>query len=278
MDRSISNGGCIKVCLIPLKVVGQDPAENLRHFEVRLEEIAPHRPDLVCLPECAFTGYLYSEQDFARFAEPIPGQTTAFVSSIAQTQQCYICFGMLEKTPEGVYSSAVLINRSGQIVHVHRKIVEQPPFVTGSEVKAVDTDFGKVSILLCGDLFDEQVKAKISPETHLLICPLARSFDGKSPDLQRWLHEERQAYADEVKKIGKTCLVVNALEDPSIPEACFGGAMVLRPNGEVLAESEHGTEAALMVELGSAASEGGLIRSGVQKRLEGWKQTCNNGV
>lgn len=164
---------------------------------------------------------------------------------------------MLEKAQEGVYSSAVLINAVGQIVHVHRKIIEQPPFVTGSEVRAVDTDFGKVSILLCGDLFDDDVKAKVSPETHLLILPLARSFDAKSPDLQRWLNEERQAYADEVKKVGIMGLLVNSLEDSSLPEACFGGAMVISPTGEVLAEAEHGTDRALIFELGSAVSEGG---------------------
>jgi len=240
-----------------LKVAGQDPAQNLRHLEVRLEEIASHRPDLVCLPECAFTGYVYSQEELERFAEPIPGQTTAVVSRLAQQQHCSICFGMLEKAQEGVYSSAVLINAVGQIVHVHRKIIEQPPFVTGSEVRAVDTDFGKVSILLCGDLFDDDVKAKVSPETHLLILPLARSFDAKSLDLQRWLNEERQAYADEVKKTGIMGLLVNSLEDSSLPEACFGGAMVISPTGEVLAEAEHGTDRALIFELGSAVSEGG---------------------
>lgn len=247
----------MKVCLIPLKVAVRNPEESLRHFQTRLEEITPHQPDLVCLPECAFTGYLYNKQDFEKFAESIPGKTTNFVSGLAQKHQCYICFGMLEKATAGVYSSAVLIDKSGQIVHVHRKIIEQPPFVTGSELKAVDTDFGKVSVLLCGDLFDDEVKTKIDPDTNVLILPLARSFDEKSPDLERWQNEERQAYADEVKKVGITGLIVNSLEDSSLPEASFGGAMIVSPNGEVLAESEHGTDKALVFELVSVMQNGG---------------------
>lgn len=247
----------MKVCLIPLKVAVRNPEESLRHFQTRLEEIAPHQPDLVCLPECAFTGYLYNKQDFEKFAESIPGETTAIVSRLAQKYQCYICFGMLEKTQEGVYSSAVLIDKSGQIVHVHRKIIEQPPFATGKEVKTIDTEFGKVSMLLCGDLFDDEVKIKISPDTDMLILLLARSFDEKSPDLERWLKEERQAYADEVKKVGITGLIVNSLEDSSLPEASFGGAMIVSPNGKVLAESEHGTDKALIFEFVSVVSNGG---------------------
>lgn len=247
----------MKFCLIPLKVEVRNPMENLRRFQARLAEIAPHQPDLVCLPECAFAGYLYEEQDFEKFAEPIPGETTAIVSRLAKEHQCYICFGMLEKAQEGIYSSAVLVGKSGQIAHVHRKIIEQPPFVTGNEVKAIDTEFGKISVLLCGDLFDEGVKAKVSQDTDILILPLARSFDGKSPDLERWLSEERQAYADEVKKVGITGLIVNSLEDSSLPEASFGGAMIVSPNGEVLAESEHGTDKVLIFDVVSVMSNGG---------------------
>ncbi|MCS7017420.1 MAG: hypothetical protein NZM42_15055, partial [Gemmatales bacterium] len=144
-----------------------------------------------------------------------------------------------------------------RVIHVHRKIIEQPPFATGKEVKAVDTEFGTVSVLLCGDLFDDDVKARISRDTDILILPLARSFDGKSPDLERWQNEERQAYVDEVKKVGVTGLIVNSLEDSSLPEASFGGAMVVSPNGEVLAETEHGTDKALIFELVSVISNGG---------------------
>ncbi|BCX03847.1 MAG: carbon-nitrogen hydrolase [Candidatus Roseilinea sp.] len=247
----------MKVCLIPLKIEVRNLAKNLRRFQERLAEVAPHQPDLICLPECAFTGYLYEPEDFEKFAEPIPGETTNVVSKFAKEYECHICFGMLEKAQEGVYSSAVLIDKAGQLIHVHRKISEQPPFATGNEVKPINTEFGKISVLLCGDLFDDSVKANVSRDTDILILPLARSFDGKSPDLERWLKEERQAYADEVKKVGVTGLIVNSLEDSALAEASFGGAMIVSPNGEILAESEHGTDKALLFEMGSVMAKGG---------------------
>src|SRR4030065_385334 len=236
----------MRVCLVPLKIEDRDPTENLLRFQQRLEEIAPHQPDLICLPEWAFTGYLYQEQDFQRFAEPVPGPTTTAISKLARENQTYICLGMLEKAKEGVYSSAVLIDKSGQIVLVHRKISEQPPFATGTDVKAIQTEFGRLAILLCADLFDNGVKAKLDRRADILIVPFSRSFDGKSPDSERWLKTERQVYVDEARKGGITTLVVNSLDDESVPEASFGGAMIVSPDGEILAESPHGTDEVLL--------------------------------
>ncbi len=207
-----------------------------------------YQPDIVCLPECAFTGYLYNEKDFQQFAEPIPGQTTKTISVLAKEHRCYICFGMLEKVPEGIYDSAVLIDKAGRIVLVHRKLIEQPPFINGDQVKTVETEFGHLAILLCGDLFHDEVKSRIDKPISALFVPMARSFDGKSPDLGRWLSDERQAYLDEVKKIGVTTFLVNLLES-NLLEASFGGAMVVNPSGELLAESPHGTDEALMFDL-----------------------------
>jgi predicted amidohydrolase len=55
-------------------------------------------------------------------------------------------------------------------------------------------------------------------------------------------------YLDEVKKAGVTTLLVNALEN-SPEDASFGGALVVSPSGEILAEVPHGTQAALIYEL-----------------------------
>ncbi|MFQ3631105.1 hypothetical protein [Roseiflexus sp.] len=63
------------------------------------------------------------------------------------------------------------------------------------------------------------------------------------------MREERQAYADAVRSLGTTALIVNVLEDPELPEASFGGALVIDPNGNVLAESPHGTDEALIFDI-----------------------------
>ena len=162
----------------------------------------------------------------------------------------------MESTPEGVYSSAVLIDKTGEILLVHRKIVEKPPFIKGDSVKVIETEFGRLAILICGDLFNDEVKVKIDDPLSVLLVPMSRSFDGDSPDLERWMKVERQVYLNEVKKVGVTTLVINALENSSSC-ASFGGAMVINSNGELLAESPHGTDKVLIFELASVNMGGG---------------------
>lgn len=236
----------MRICLLPLKIEPRNPAANIRHFQQRLAEVASYAPDLVCLPECAFTGYLYEPHDLEWYAEPIPGETTAAVATLAQAYHCALCFGMLECAGGEFYSSVILIDGSGRIALVQRKMSEQPPCAAGDDIHVANTAAGRLAILICGDLFDEDARMKLRRRADLVIVPLARSFDGISPDPARWLREERQAYVDAVKTLEVTALIVNALEDPAQPEASFGGAMVIGPRGDILAESPHGTDEALM--------------------------------
>lgn len=200
-----------------------------------------NKPDLVCLPECAFTGYLYEEGDFRRFAEPIPGPTVEEMARVAQKHQVYLCFGLLERTSKGVYNSAVLLDRQGRVLHIHRKNVEQPPFLNGEQVESVGTEFGMLGILICGDLFHAEVVERMGRDLRLMIVPMARSFDGQSPDKERWEREERSVYLDAVKKAGVPAVIVNALE-VGTEDSSFGGAMMVSAQGELLAESPHGTD------------------------------------
>ena len=170
----------MRVALIPLKVIPRAPQTNLRRLRERLKEVATHRPDLVCLPECALTGYLYSEEDFARFAEPIPGETTRQIGDLIRPYRFHLCFGLLERTPEGVYDAAVLMDGDGRILHIHRKNNEKPPFLNGREVRAVDTPLGRLGVLICGDLFSAEVVEQVERTLSLLVVPLARSQRSRS--------------------------------------------------------------------------------------------------
>lgn len=124
---------------------------------------------------------------------------------------------------------------------IHRKNVEQPPFVNGNQVESVETEFGKLGILICGDLFHDEVVGKIANDLRLLLVPIARSFDGQSPDKERWEGEERSAYLEAVKKAKVPAVIVNSLEIGT-EEGSFGGAMVIDVEGRLLAESPHGKD------------------------------------
>ncbi|MCS7274152.1 MAG: carbon-nitrogen hydrolase family protein [Candidatus Bipolaricaulota bacterium] len=242
----------MRLCLIPLKITPRDVAANLAELERRLREVAPYRPDLVCLPECAFTGYLYEDADVTRFAEPIPGPTTERMGTLAREHKIFLCFGLLEVSDKNFFNSAVLLDRHGKILLHHRKICEHPPFTNGTTVHTIKTELGSLSVLICGDLFDEDAISQLDRSIDLLLVPMARSFDKRSPDIERWLREERQVYLDGVKAVSIMTAIVNALEVAE-EDVSFGGALIVDRDGRLLAESLHGTDEALVYDLAKAS-------------------------
>ncbi len=236
------------VALIPLKTKPRLPIENLRHLEAVLASIANSRPDLIVLPECTLTGYVYEEEDLVQFAEPIPGQTVSTFAQLARRYQVHICFGMVEREGNRVYDSGVLLDREGRMLLVQRKLSEKPPFQNGERVKVAVTEWGKVAMLICGDLFHAQTVAQLPDDLDWVLVPMARAFAGQSPDPQRWESEERAEYLKAVKAVGHTTFLVNALEEGG-EEPSFGGALIVNGEGKMLAESPHGSDAVLLYEL-----------------------------
>jgi predicted amidohydrolase len=236
----------MRFCLIPLKTVNRAYSENYAHLKERLAEIIPqYHPNIICAPECTFTGYLYKEEDFVQFAEAVPGRTIEMMSELATIHKVYLCFGLLEKHDRDVYNTAVLLSPTGEILLKHRKNNEKPPFINGEDVGSVDTQLGKVGILICGDLFSDEVRKKLDPALDFLIVPMSRAFDGISPDSERWEKEERGAYIEAAKATGRITMIVNALEI-GIEEPSFGGALIIDSSGRLAAESSHGTDNVLI--------------------------------
>ncbi len=238
----------MRVCLLPLRVRFKALQENFRRLEKALLRLHAFRPDLICLPECTLTGYLWDGVDVRRFAEPIPGPTTERMAQLARHHRAYLCFGLIEREGPSFYNTAVLLDPTGQPVLVHRKIEEHPPYAQGKTVAAVDTAIGRLGILICGDLFHEPAHL-VDPELDLLLVPMARAFDGRSPDVRRWEEEERSVYLKAVQAIGVTTALVNALETDTPDAPAFGGAMLVDRKGRLLAESPHGTDEPLLYDL-----------------------------
>lgn len=231
----------MKICLLPLQIDVRNPRKNLEHVKERLEKISHYALDLVCLPECTLTGYLYQNDDLRKYSETIAGPTVENMAQLAEAYGIYICFGLIEATDSGIYNSAVILDRTGKIALTHRKIHEKPPFLTGNSVSCFNIGSERCGLVLCGDLFNGEVIQRIDRGLSILIVPMARSFDESSPDAARWNNVERQVYIEAVRSIGVPTLFINALET-GFGAAAFGGAMVISAQGELLAESPHGTD------------------------------------
>lgn len=137
-------GRQVKVAAICIGYGGQHDVKlklALQHLEVAGRIGA----DIACLPE-AFVGFE---------PESIAGPTTLAIAAVAKKHSMYIMCPIYEKDGEQVFNTAVLIDRKGAIAGHYRKIYvcfgeNTNPSREG--VKAFQTDFGKIGILICFDV------------------------------------------------------------------------------------------------------------------------------
>lgn len=189
---------------IALAQIDLDDGNLHRNMEIAAEAAADadrHRPDLFCLPEAVDFGWLH--QQGRRDALPIPGPYTDFLASLARRHNCWICGGCLEKDGAGVYNSAVILDRSGRIVHRHRKIRTLPELTSHiydagppDAALTVDTEFGRIGLTICADNFDIAIpKRAAAAGAWLLIAP--HGFAAPVADMEKNAKE----YAAHIRRV-----------------------------------------------------------------------------
>ncbi len=182
----------------------------------------------------------------------------------------WVAFGLLECVGDSLYDSAVLIDADGEVKLTYRRISPQwhgagaspDVYRQGEKVGAVETPWGKIALLICGDLFDDAIVAQaraLSPDW--LLFPFARCFAGGGTSQVRWDSEEMPAYAARVRAVGTSALMANYLADVrELPDAVssggissregyFGGAFVVRADGTVVAQKPLGASGMLVVDV-----------------------------
>lgn len=162
----------------------------------------------------------------------------------------WVSIGLLERDGSRLFDSAVVISPAGRIEAKYRRISprwhwpasDPAVFCEGDTIHAVDTPFGRMTTLICGDLFDENGQLQrvrdVSPD--FLAYPLAcRGSDW-------WKDECMREYSSQVSTLQIPVFLVNYIADDN-DEHCGadGGAAVFSPDGSILASLPPGQESIL---------------------------------
>lgn len=150
---------CQTVCL------DGDRRGNLARIESAVAEAAEAGAQIICLPEMAIYGWVNPEAH--RRARPIPGADADVLCRMARQYRVFLCVGLAEKEGSSLYDAAILIDDAGCILLKHRKMnllseLMTPPYTPGREVRAVDTPFGRIGLLICADTHDESILRKMA--------------------------------------------------------------------------------------------------------------------
>lgn len=224
-----------------------------------IEQCAKNGAQLIVFGEAAITGLINNDDPTHDFplASPVPGPITDALCKKAAELNVHIATGILEKDGSKLYDSAVLISPTEGIVLKYRRMspgwhgarADPKVYCEGTEVGKCDTPLGSFAFLICGDLFDEHIRAevcKLHPDW--LLHLMARSLEDGSFDQAQW-DKEKLEYVEQIKACGITTLMVNYLASAELEDKNFGGAMVVLPSGKILSELPIGKEGILYVDL-----------------------------
>jgi predicted amidohydrolase len=112
----------MKIAGVQIDVSLTNVEQNLVRMSDRLRETTASGARLTVFPECALTGYCFSNLEEARpYAQAIPGPATERMRAACAELGCYAIFGLLERDGSKIFNAAVLVGPTG-VIGSYRKI------------------------------------------------------------------------------------------------------------------------------------------------------------
>jgi NAD+ synthase (glutamine-hydrolysing) len=188
----------VHIAIVQLKPRKGDYAANvarLRDVFSQIDTFDP-RPQLVCFPESALTGYFL--EGGVRDVAVTAGQLAAdldrvYAESSPRPRPIDVAIGFYEVWANKLYNSALYVTLGGgapKIRHVHRKmflptygLFDEERFVErGLELRAFDTSWGRAAMIVCEDAWHSMTATIAALDgAQLIIVPTAPPARGPWP-------------------------------------------------------------------------------------------------
>jgi predicted amidohydrolase len=245
-------GEVVRLALAQVDCALGDVPENARRVRTTLAAPAARSADIVVFPELTLTGYALGHvgEDVSRAV------TDAEIAGLAaEANDTAFVLGFAEAGTVHTYNSAVYVE-AGRVVHLHRKLFlpnydiweERKHFTPGSAMRAFDTGFGRMAILLCSDAWQPALAAlAVQDGARVLIVPTNSTV--RRPDIEDQWRDITRFYARTLQ-----CYVVFVNRVGVEPGLRFwGGSHVYGPEGELVIEAPRDEPALVSADIDLAA-------------------------
>jgi len=238
-----------------------DVQSNLR---MHLDTIAQARQKglhLLCFPELSLTGYALRDlvSDVAMSPD---GGNPVMAQLLTESRDIDLLFGFIEVDARYRYYIAAAYLSQGRVAHVHRKLYlptygmfEEGRFLaSGERVRAFDTSFGRMGVLICEDFWHMSAAYALwldGADVLLLVSASPGRGLSPEPDLgsARSVQLMNQAYATFFTAFVLHCNRVGFEDGLNF----WGGSTVFGPDGKLMAEAPYFEPTLLTTELDLAA-------------------------
>lgn len=227
--------------------LGDVPANLERMLEL-IGQAERDAVDLLLFPELSLTGYSLRDHVHECALDLESAEMLALANA---SQRTSIAFGFVEETPEHLFYNSAAYAEGGKLLHVHRKVhlptyglfEEGRHFAAGDAVRAFDTRFGRLAMLVCEDVWHLPMPYLAALDGALAILVLSVSptrglgADGRAKNTLAW---ERMllTYASSLTVIMMYANRVGFEEGLNF----WGGSAIVSPAGDVLAKAAYHDE------------------------------------
>lgn len=247
----------LKIALAQFSTVLGDTEKNLARHLALVEKAQAEGADLLIFPELSLTGYVL--QDLVPFTAHRPTHDDPiFRPLLDASHKLDLMVGFVEEdTRSRFYIASAYLSR-GEVLHVHRKVYlptyglfdEGRFFAFGDSVRAFDTRFGKVGMLICEDFWHASLPYLLWMDgADVLLFQSASPGRGlsDSPQLENtlWVDMILRAYASLFTSFVVHTNKVGYEDGLNFP----GGAVAYDPDGSALGRGPYHEEALTVVEL-----------------------------
>ena len=273
-----TGGPQLRVGLAQFKPKKADVASNLFRVREVVSEQA-ETVDLLVFPEASLTGY-FLEGGVAEAARSAPDVASELGPPPEGAPD--VVLGFFERHRRRLYNSVVYLTpgeRSFEVTHVHRKmflptygVFDEARFVeAGKSVRAFDTRFGRVGLLICEEMWHSLPSTILAVGGAELIIAVsaspARDFtpggEGRPHNLSRW-----EALAPATALEHGVFVVVSQLVGSEGGKVFPGGSIAVGPDGTVLGRGPLFEAGVTVVHLESAALDRARVASPLLADLE----------
>jgi NAD+ synthase (glutamine-hydrolysing) len=228
-----------------------DVQANLTKHLNYIAQAADQGVDLLLFPEMSLTGYQVQDSvpEVAISATP---DDPVFGKLLAASRQIDLTFGFVQRDKRNRYYIAQAYLSGGECLHIHHKIYlptyamfdEGRYFDQGEKIRAFDTKFGRVGMLICEDFWHMSPPYLLWLDGADLLL-----FQSSSPSRgldsgdrlsgSRWVELVNQAYGSMFTSYVVHCNRVGFEDGKNF----WGGSSVVDPDGEFLTHGLYFDEA-----------------------------------
>lgn len=246
----------IRIAIAQINPKLGDVAANLALYEDAVRRAGRERVDLLLFPELSLTGY------FLRDTVPsvaLTAKSAEMKALLELSRELPFVAGLVEESADHRFFNAAIYFEAGELRHTHRKVYlptygmfdEQRYFARGDRVRAFDSKFGRLTLLICEDLWHPSTIYLAALDGALgVLCPSASPLRGivddqAQDDNARYWELINRAYAETYSVFmiyGNRC----GFEDGV---GFWGGSEIVDPFGQRLAKAKYYDEDFLVADV-----------------------------